>query len=144
NHLRPHRRGGHLHGPGKLSGAARVLGDRHRGRDLRHLRAGVPSRHLRRAVPRAQEATMRLEGKVAIVAGAASGLGRAIAERFLKEGARVAIADVKGAEQAAEALGAKAMGVSMDVTNEKQVDEGIAQVAAKFSAVDVLVSNAGV
>ena len=56
---------------------------------------------------------MRLEGKVAIVTGAASGLGRAIAERFLKEGARVAIADVKGAEQTAEALGANAMGVSM-------------------------------
>jgi 3-hydroxybutyrate dehydrogenase len=87
---------------------------------------------------------MRLEGKVAIVTGAASGLGRAIAERFLKEGARVAIADVKGAEQAADALGGNAMGVSMDVTNEKQVDEGVAQVAARFSGVDVLVSNAGV
>ena len=87
---------------------------------------------------------MRLEGKVAIVTGAASGLGRAIAERFLKEGARVAIADVKGAEQTAEALGAQALGVSMDVTNEKQVDEGIAQVAARFGGVDVLVSNAGV
>jgi 3-hydroxybutyrate dehydrogenase len=87
---------------------------------------------------------MRLEGKVAIVTGAASGLGRAIAERFLKEGARVAIADVKGAEQAADALGGNAMGVSMDVTNEKQVDEGVAQVAARFSGIDVLVSNAGV
>jgi len=87
---------------------------------------------------------MRLEGKVAIVTGAASGLGRAIAERFLKEGARVAIADVKGAEQAAEALGAHALGVSMDVTNEKQVDEGVAQVAGRFGGVDVLVSNAGV
>src|SRR5207302_1549306 len=72
------------------------------------------------------------------------GMSRAIAERFVKEGARVAIADVKGAEQTAEALGANAMGVSMDVTNEKQVDEGIAQVAARFSGVDVLVSNAGV
>ena len=51
---------------------------------------------------------------------------------------------MKGAEQTAEALGANAMGVSMDVTNEKQVDEGIAQVAARFSGVDVLVSNAGV
>ena len=87
---------------------------------------------------------MRLEGKVAIVTGAASGLGRAIAERFLKEGARVAIADVKGAEQAAEALGSHALGVSMDVTNEKQVDEGVAQVAGRFGGVDVLVSNAGV
>ena len=87
---------------------------------------------------------MKLEGKVAIVTGAASGLGRAIAERFLKEGARVAIADIKGAEQAAEALGAKALGVTMDVTSEKQVDEGVAQVAAKLGSVDILVSNAGV
>ena len=87
---------------------------------------------------------MKLEGKVAIVTGAASGLGRAIAERFLKEGARVAIADIKGAGQAAEALGAKALGVTMDVTSEKQVDEGVAQVAAKLGSVDILVSNAGV
>jgi 3-hydroxybutyrate dehydrogenase len=86
----------------------------------------------------------RLQGKVALVTGAASGLGRAIAELYLKEGARVAIADVKGAEQAAEALGPSAMGVQMDVTDEKQVDDGVAQVVRRFQGVDVLVSNAGV
>jgi 3-hydroxybutyrate dehydrogenase len=87
---------------------------------------------------------MKLEGKVAIVTGAASGLGRAIAEKFLKEGARVAIADVKGAQQSAQALGGNALGVAMDVTDEKQVDSGVAEVVEKFGGVDVLVSNAGV
>jgi len=86
----------------------------------------------------------RLSGKVALVTGAASGLGRAIAERFLGEGARVAIADVRGAQDAARALGREAIGVQMDVTDEKQVEEGIAQAAAKLGGVDVLVSNAGV
>lgn len=86
----------------------------------------------------------RLKGKVAIVTGAASGLGKAIAERFLQEGARVAIADVRGAEETARALGANAMGVQMDVTDERHVDDGVAQVASRFSGVDVLVSNAGV
>src|SRR5712671_3321213 len=86
----------------------------------------------------------RLQGKVAFVTGAASGIGRAIAERYLREGARVAIADIKGAEDAARSLGRDAIGVQMDVTNEKQVEEGVAQVAARFSGVDILVSNAGV
>jgi 3-hydroxybutyrate dehydrogenase len=84
-----------------------------------------------------------LKGKVAIVTGAASGLGRAIAERYLQEGARVAIADVRGAEETARALGPNALGVQMDVTDEKQVD-GVARVAEKLSGIDVLVSNAGV
>ena len=86
----------------------------------------------------------RLKGKVALVTGAASGIGRAIADRFLQEGARVAIADVKGAEDAARSLGSNAIGVQMDVTDEKQVEAGVARVVEKLSGVDVLVSNAGV
>jgi len=87
---------------------------------------------------------MRLEGKVAIVTGAASGLGRAIAETYLKAGAKVAIADVRGAQDTAKVLGANALGVRMDVTDENQVDDGVAEVASKLGGVDVLVSNAGV
>src|SRR6202165_655305 len=87
---------------------------------------------------------MKREGKVAIVTGAASGIGRAIAERYLQEGARVAIADIRGADETARALGPAAPGGTMDVTDEKQVDGGVAKVVAQFGGVDVLVSNAGV
>jgi 3-hydroxybutyrate dehydrogenase len=87
---------------------------------------------------------MKLAGKVAIVTGAASGLGRAIAEKYLAEGARVAIADIRGAEDAARALGPAALGVSMDVTDESQVEDGVARVVKELGGVDVLVSNAGV
>ena len=87
---------------------------------------------------------MKLRGKVAIVTGAASGIGRAIAQRYLAEGARVCIADVRGAAEAAQALGADALGVAMDVAEEKQVDAGVARCVERFGGVDVLVSNAGV
>ncbi len=87
---------------------------------------------------------MKLSGKVAIVTGAASGLGRAIAEKYLANGAKVAVADIKGAEDAARALGPNAVGVVMDVTDEKQVEDGVAQVVKKLGGVDILVSNAGV
>jgi 3-hydroxybutyrate dehydrogenase len=87
---------------------------------------------------------MKLQGKVAIVTGAASGLGRSIAEKYLSEGAKVCIADIRGADEAARALGPNAMGVSMDVTDEKQVDDGVARCASQLGGVDILVSNAGV
>ena len=92
---------------------------------------------------------MKLAGKVAIVTGAASGLGRAIAVRYAREGAKVAVADVNG--QAADAVaaeiraaGGQAMGVAMDVTSEDAVNAGVAAVVAAYGGVDVLVSNAGV
>jgi len=92
---------------------------------------------------------MSLKDKVAIVTGAASGIGKEIARQFLAEGAKVAIADINIA--AAEAVaaefdssGATTFGVSMDVTDEAQVDAGVEAVVAKFGGVDVLVSNAGV
>src|SRR6516225_7625000 len=91
---------------------------------------------------------MRLKDKVAIVTGAASGIGKEIAIAFAREGAKVVIADLnqKAADAAAAELGdaRKAIGVVMDVTNEQQVDAGVARTVEQFGKVDVLVSNAGI
>jgi 3-hydroxybutyrate dehydrogenase len=94
---------------------------------------------------------MKLKDKVAIVTGAASGLGKAIAMRYAEEGARVVIADLdKGqADGAASQIGdahgqGRAIGVAMDVTSEQAVDAGVAATIAAFGAVDILVSNAGI
>lgn len=92
---------------------------------------------------------MRLENKVAVITGAASGIGKEIALTYAREGASVAIADLNlaGAEAVAgeiAAEGGKAMGVAMDVTQEAAVDDGMAAVAERFGGVDILVSNAGV
>jgi 3-hydroxybutyrate dehydrogenase len=91
---------------------------------------------------------MRLEDKVAIVTGAASGIGKQIAKTFVREGARVVIADLdqKAADATATELGrsAKALGIAMDVTDEQQVDAGVARTVERFGKVDVLVSNAGI
>src|SRR6516225_10486760 len=92
---------------------------------------------------------MRLQGKVAIVTGAASGIGKEIARVFAREGAVVAIADLNGdganaAAHEIDSAGKRAIGIAMDVTDEKQVDVGTAKVIEKFGALDVLVSNAGV
>jgi len=93
---------------------------------------------------------MKLKDKVAIVTGAARGIGEGIARRYVSEGARVAIADIHlgSAKETAEKLTAmgpgKAIGVAMDVTDEKAVNAGVAQVVEQWGGVDVLVSNAGI
>ena len=93
---------------------------------------------------------MKLKDKVAIVTGGAQGIGEAIARRYVAEGARVAIADLNlnEAKMTAERLSdqgpGKAMAVVMNVTDEQQVNQGVAQVVAAWGGVDVLVSNAGV
>ncbi|MEP6827729.1 MAG: 3-hydroxybutyrate dehydrogenase [Aestuariivirga sp.] len=91
---------------------------------------------------------MNLNGKTAIVTGAASGLGRAIATRFVTAGAKVAIADLnlQAAEATANALSTsgQTMALAMDVTNESAVNAGVAQVAEAWGRIDILVSNAGI
>jgi 3-hydroxybutyrate dehydrogenase len=91
---------------------------------------------------------MRLKDKVAVITGAASGIGKEIARTFAREGAKVVIADLnqQGADATAAELGgpARASGVAMDVTSEEQVEAGIAKAIAAFGRIDVLVSNAGI
>src|SRR6201982_2547029 len=92
---------------------------------------------------------MRLKHKVALVTGAASGIGKEIAVIFAREGAKVAIADLdqKAADATAreiDSTGKRAIGIAMDVANEQQVDDGTAKVVKTFGTIDVLVSNAGI
>jgi len=92
---------------------------------------------------------MKLQDKICIVTGAASGIGKEIGFTYARAGGKVAIADInKAAAQAAAdditKAGGKAMAVAMDVTNEAQVNAAVAEVVEAWGGVDVLVSNAGV
>ena len=92
---------------------------------------------------------MRLENKVTLITGSASGIGKEIAVIYAREGAKVAIADLNLKAAQATALeidpsGKTAIAVAMNVTDEAQVDRGIAQVVEAFGKLDVLVSNAGI
>jgi 3-hydroxybutyrate dehydrogenase len=92
---------------------------------------------------------MRLSGKVAVVTGAASGIGKEIARTFARAGAKLAIADLDqtGARNTALEFnreGLHAVAVDMDVTSEAQVDAGMLSVVETFGRIDVLVNNAGI
>lgn len=91
---------------------------------------------------------MRLDGKVALITGAARGIGFGIAKRFAEAGARIIIADLdlEAAKSAAKKIGngSVAIGVQMDVTDEQQVNAGVLAALERFSKIDILVSNAGI
>jgi 3-oxoacyl-[acyl-carrier protein] reductase len=88
---------------------------------------------------------MRLKDRIAIVTGAASGFGRAIAEAFAREGAKVMIADVDGAgaRDAAAAIAASAAAVICDVARKADVEAMVAATVATFGGLDIVVNNAG-
>ena len=89
---------------------------------------------------------MRLNNKVAVVTGGARGIGRAIAEAYAREGARVCIADISAAEAAetAASIGGGAFAVKLDVTRLDSIKAAVAEAIAKAGAIDILVNNAAV
>jgi len=92
---------------------------------------------------------MQLKDKVAFVTGAASGIGKAIAALYAREGAAVAVADLNAdaataAARDIERSGGKAIGIAVDVTDEAQVDAAVAKTIAELGGVDILVANAGI
>jgi D-sorbitol dehydrogenase (acceptor) len=88
----------------------------------------------------------RLDGKSAMVTGAARGIGREFARSFAQEGATVAIADIDmaGAEQTARDLGHGAYAVALDVTDQASIDAAVGAVAERAGGIDILVNNAAV
>jgi 3-oxoacyl-[acyl-carrier protein] reductase len=88
---------------------------------------------------------MRLEGKTAIVTGAGSGIGKCIAETYVKEGARVTVADIDldAAKSAARAIGNNAIAVSCDVSKKSDFAACVAETLSAFGVLDILVNNAG-
>jgi len=88
---------------------------------------------------------MRLEGKTAFVTGAGSGIGKCIAETYVREGARVAVADINldAAKSAARGIGNNTIAVRCDVTKKADIAAAVAETLSAFGALDILVNNAG-
>ncbi|PWK62376.1 L-iditol 2-dehydrogenase [Roseicyclus mahoneyensis] len=88
----------------------------------------------------------RLQGKTALITGAARGIGRAFAEGYVREGARVAIADIDigRARQTAAEIGEAAIAIELDVTQQDSIDAAVAQIIAAFGQIDILINNAAI
>ena len=87
---------------------------------------------------------MRLAGKTALITGAARGIGLAFAEAYLREGARVVLADISGAEVAAQALGDHALGLTMNVTDQASINRAVTAAADWGHGIDILLNNAAI
>src|SRR5687768_15493911 len=87
----------------------------------------------------------RLDNKVALVTGGASGFGVGIAETFAREGARVIVVDINGdaAQKAARSLGASALAIAADVSQAADVNRSVETAVSAFGRLDILVNNAG-
>ena len=87
----------------------------------------------------------KLNSKIAVVTGAGSGIGRAIAEQLAAEGATVVVSDInaESAKETAAALGNNSVGLRVDVTSRESVDEMVEAVTGEFGRIDILVNNAG-
>ncbi|MXQ06442.1 L-iditol 2-dehydrogenase [Alphaproteobacteria bacterium GH1-50] len=88
----------------------------------------------------------RLDGKTALITGSARGIGRAFAEAYVREGARVAIADIdiERARATADEIGSSAIAVRMDVTDQASIDAAVAATADAFGGIDILINNAAI
>jgi 3-oxoacyl-[acyl-carrier protein] reductase len=92
---------------------------------------------------------MELKDLVAVVTGAGKGIGKAIAEKFFVEGARIAIWDIdlplaKSVAASLDSSGQKTMAIKVDITNETEVTKAVSEVISKFNRIDILVNNAGI
>jgi NAD(P)-dependent dehydrogenase (short-subunit alcohol dehydrogenase family) len=88
---------------------------------------------------------MRLQNKIAVITGGGSGIGRATARLFAREGAQVIVAEINAAQaqQVADEIGANALAIATDVTSEDSINALFTQVSERFGKLDILVSNAG-
>ena len=88
---------------------------------------------------------MRLDNKVAIVTGAASGFGKGIAELYAREGAKVSVCDIngQGARDVANGIGENAIHVAVDVAKPDEVRNMVSETVKAFGGVDIMVNNAG-
>ncbi len=98
-------------------------------------------------MPRLSKLSRSIAGRVAIVTGAASGMGRATAQLFADEGAKVAVLDINPVEAVVAeitAAGGTARGWSLDVSRKADIDRVVGEIAAHFGGIDILVNNAGI
>ncbi|WP_439124133.1 L-iditol 2-dehydrogenase [Marivita sp.] len=88
----------------------------------------------------------RLDGKTALITGSARGIGRAFAEAYVREGAKVAIADIDmdRAQQTASEIGVNAIAVEMDVTDQASIDAAVATTIEQLGQIDILINNAAI